>query len=430
IFDFTADHTDAGQYVNVAEATVVDNEDNSASASDDAIATVTDVLPTLEVVKEVTPLSMAEPGGTFAYEIRVKNTTVEPVMLTLVEDDVHGVIYEWTEGDPEIWLLPNAVRIFDFTADHTDAGQYVNVAEATVVDNEDNSASASDDAIATVTDALPIVEIDKTVDVSVLPEPGGDFTFTLTITNAGIEPFVITSLTDTNLTEPYPAAVAALIGQTIDPGGELTASYTLTHTEAGVYDNVAVVEVMDNEESTDTDSDDESVEVEPFLPFTEPDLAITKSVDKATAQPGQLLTYTLTYWNIGEADAYDFTITDDFDQRYVTVVNAAGGVVSDGKIVWTLEGPLSEADGKQTITYTVRVISTMPVGTTNVDNVVVIVHPDDGDLSNNTDTARTVVREEEPFLPFTGGEYLLLIGLAAVAATAGAVLRLRNRIAA
>ncbi|MHB1450755.1 MAG: SdrD B-like domain-containing protein [Coriobacteriia bacterium] len=427
---YTLTHTEAGIYDNVAVVEVVDNEESTDTDSDDESVAVTDVLPTLEVVKDVDPASMAEPGGTFAYEISVKNTSAESIMLTLVEDDVHGVIYEWTEGDPEIWLLPNAVRIFDFTADHTDAGQYVNVAEATVVDNEDNSASASDDAIATVTDALPIVEIDKTVDVSVLPEPGGDFTFTLTITNAGIEPFVITSLTDTNLTEPYPAAVAALIGQTIDPGGELTASYTLTHTEAGVYDNVAVVEVMDNEESTDTDSDDESVEVEPFLPFTEPDLAITKSVDKATAQPGQLLTYTLTYWNIGEADAYDFTITDDFDQRYVTVVNAAGGVVSDGKIVWTLEGPLSEADGKQTITYTVRVISTMPVGTTNVDNVVVIVHPDDGDLSNNTDTARTVVREEEPFLPFTGGEYLLLIGLAAVAATAGAVLRLRNRIAA
>ena len=170
--------------------------------------------------------------------------------------------------------------------------------------------------------------------------------------------------------------------------------------------------------------------VEEFLPFTELDLAITKSVNKATADPGELLTYTLTYWNTSDVVAYDFTITDDYDQRYVTVVNAAGGTVADGKIVWTLAGPLDKADGKQTITYTVRVVNDMPDGTTNVDNVVVIRHPDDTDPSNNTDDARTVVRVGEPFLPFTGGEYLLLIGLAALAASAGAVLRLRGNSAA
>ncbi len=170
--------------------------------------------------------------------------------------------------------------------------------------------------------------------------------------------------------------------------------------------------------------------VEEFLPFTELDLAITKSVNKATADPGELLTYTLTYWNTSDVVAYDFTITDDYDQRYVTVVNAAGGTVADGKIVWTLAGPLDKADGKQTITYTVRVVNNMPDGTTNVDNVVVIRHPGDTDPSNNTDDARTVVRVGEPFLPFTGGEYLLLIGLAALAASAGAVLRLRGNSAA
>ena len=173
--------------------------------------------------------------------------------------------------------------------------------------------------------------------------------------------------------------------------------------------------------------------IDTFVPFTELDLAITKTVDKTTAKPGELLTYTLTYWNTSDVVAYDFTITDDFDQRYITVVNAAGGTVADGKIVWSLAGPLAQADGKQTITYTARVIGTMPVGTTNIDNVVVIEHPDDSDPTNNTDRARTVVkivRDEEPFLPFTGGEYLLLIGLAAVAATAGTVLRFRDRTAA
>jgi hypothetical protein len=70
----------------------------------------------------------------------------------------------------------------------------------------------------------------------------------------------------------------------------------------------------------------------------------------------------------------------------------------------------------------VRIIDDMPDGATNVDNVVVIAHPDDTDPTNNTDDERVVVTG---FLPFTGGEYLLLIGFALMAAAAGTALRVR-----
>ncbi|MBN2840159.1 MAG: DUF11 domain-containing protein, partial [Coriobacteriia bacterium] len=171
--------------------------------------------------------------------------------------------------------------------------------------------------------------------------------------------------------------------------------------------------------------------IETFMPFTELDLAIEKAVSKATADPGDELTYTLTYWNNGELAAEDYTIVDDYDERYLEVVDAAGGVVADGKITWTLAGPLSKEDGKQTITYKMRVKASMPDGTTNVDNDVVIDHPKDADPTNNTDDARVrVVVASEPFLPFTGGEFVLLFGAAAAAATAGALLRRRREHAA
>jgi uncharacterized repeat protein (TIGR01451 family) len=170
-----------------------------------------------------------------------------------------------------------------------------------------------------------------------------------------------------------------------------------------------------------------------FLPFTELDLAITKAVDKPTAKPGDLLTYTLTYWNTGDLVAYNFTIVDDYDEAHLTVVDAAGGTVAGGKITWQLPGPLAREDGKQTITYTMRVKASMPEGTTNVRNTVVIDHPLDADPTNNTDDALVIVRvpaEEEPFLPFTGGEYMLLIVVAAAAATLGTLLRFRRHPAA
>jgi len=162
--------------------------------------------------------------------------------------------------------------------------------------------------------------------------------------------------------------------------------------------------------------------IEEFLPFTELDLAITKSVDKATAEPGELLTYTLKYWNNGETVATNFTIVDDYDERYVTVVDAAGGTVSGGKITWNLAGPLAKEDGFKTVTYTMRVVGDMPEGTTNVDNVV-ISHPDDSDPTNNTDDAR--VRVGEPFLPFTGTEALILLFGAVLASVAGLGMRIR-----
>jgi uncharacterized repeat protein (TIGR01451 family) len=166
---------------------------------------------------------------------------------------------------------------------------------------------------------------------------------------------------------------------------------------------------------------------EEFLPFTDIDLAITKVADRETADPEDVITYTLTYWNLGETDAEDFTIVDDFDERYVTIVDSAGGTVSGGKITWALPGPLAPEDGPQTITYKVKVIADMPDGTTRIDNTVVISHPLDSDPTNNTDDERVTVTVGEPFLPFTGGEIGIILGSAAVFATLGAALRRKER---
>ncbi|MBU4555703.1 MAG: hypothetical protein KJ747_02390, partial [Actinobacteria bacterium] len=61
------------------------------------------------------------------------------------------------------------------------------------------------------------------------------------------------------------------------------------------------------------------------LPFTPPDLAIEKAADVTTSSPGALITYTLTYRNVGSGSASDYRIVDDFDERYVAVVDSGGG---------------------------------------------------------------------------------------------------------
>ncbi|MGB4441196.1 MAG: SpaA isopeptide-forming pilin-related protein [Coriobacteriia bacterium] len=170
--------------------------------------------------------------------------------------------------------------------------------------------------------------------------------------------------------------------------------------------------------------------VEEFLPFTELDLAITKVADDHSVVEGQIVKYTLTYWNNGDLAAENYTIVDDYDERYLSIVDASGGVVSGGKITWTLAGPLAKADGMKTITYTAKVITDMPDKTTNIDNIVVISHPRDTDPTNNTDNERVVYTWSEAFLPFTGGDYTLLIGFAVAAMALGLLLRLRTDSAA
>ncbi len=170
-----------------------------------------------------------------------------------------------------------------------------------------------------------------------------------------------------------------------------------------------------------------------------PDLKLDKSVDPTLVVRGDIVTYTLTWENVGDYLAAGYTVTDDFDERYVAVVDAAGGVVSDGKIIWTFADPLAPGDAPMSVTYTLRVLDTVPEDVTFIDNVAVIEHPEDTDLTNNTDDASVEVEpfapftpkpepdpDEEPFLPFTGADAMLLLAIAGSSTALGLLLRRRS----
>ena len=158
---------------------------------------VIDVAPTVTLSKAVDKTTLAEPGGTFNYTLTVTNTGPEPVEIVEFTDSQlpGGVPY-----DPIDLLMPGVPLVINYPVSHAQPGTYANTAAITVMDNELGQASASAASTVTVTDVKPTVTLDKAVvtDPPWMDEPGGAFTFSLTITNTSVEPVTITALTDTN----------------------------------------------------------------------------------------------------------------------------------------------------------------------------------------------------------------------------------------
>ncbi len=366
---YSVTHTEAGTYPNIAQVTVRDNENNTASDSDNATVTVTDELPVVTLDKSVAPASLPEPGGNFTYTLTITNTSVEAVTITaLTDDNTLSVDCTNLVGDT---LAAGASASCTYTATHTDPGTFPNTAVVTVQDNEGNVASDTDSESVSVTDVLPTVTLSKTVLPATLPEPGGVFNYTLTITNTSVETVTITALTDDNALS---AECLALVGTSLGTGASTNCTYSITQTDSGTYPNDASVTVQDNESNTASDSSSASVSVTDVLPS----VALDKSVAPASlAEPGGVFTYTLTISNNSVEPVTITALTDD------NALSAA---------CLALVGTSIPAGGNAGCTYTVTQTETGVYP--NTANVTIA--DNEGNTANATDNASVLVTDVMP----------------------------------
>ena len=352
--------------------------------------------PTVTLTKSVDDHSKPEPGGTFNFTLTIKNTSDHSVTITALTDD--NALSQQCKDLVGTSLAAGASASCSYPVSHTAIGTYPNEASVTVTDSDGGTASAKDDESVQVTDVLPTVTLDKSVTPASRAEPGGAFTFTLKITNTSIETVTITALTDDNALS---ADCLALIGTSLAPGAHTSCTYTVSHTNAGTYDNTAKVTVVDDEQNPASDTDDQSVQVTDVKP--------TITVDKTAlpltrAEPGGSFTFSVVVTNTSFESV---TITALGDDIYGNL---------DGKGTCAIGAVLAPDGGQYSCSFSGSFHGN--AGDSQTDIVTASAVDDDGSTASADDDAVVSLTDVKPTisvdktaLPLTRGRAGWLVHL-------------------
>ena len=143
-----------------------------------ATVTVIDVLPTITVSITANPVTVSEPSGSVDYSVVVNNTSVEPVTLTTLNDNVYlDLDGQGTCTIPQVIAVGgNYTCSFTATVSGNATDTTTNTLTASADDDEGNTATDTDSSTVTVTDVLPSVTVTKSGSVTEVFAPGDTVT--------------------------------------------------------------------------------------------------------------------------------------------------------------------------------------------------------------------------------------------------------------
>ncbi len=357
-----------------------------------------DIISTIGLIKTATPTVVAA-GGNITYTLAWSVTGSNPVTNAVITDPIpantsfvsaaNGGTFSagtvtWNLGT----LAGGSSGTVSFIVKAASP-----IANGTVIVNtgtfDTTETSPVTSTANTPVTSAPSLTITKTNDVVGFTNPGKSVTYTVTVTNA-------ISATDTAnavvLTDVLPAGFTytGIGGSTrtfnlgnITPGSSVVTTYTAdisASQAAGVYTNTASAQGSNTTKVSATSPVD--VRVPSVLGVTAaPDVVITKTVNPSVVNPGNLVTYTVTLSNPGDADLTNVSLTD---------VLPAGFTFLDTGLrerTWTI-GTL-KAHHQRVVDYVVKVDSSVKAG--KYDNLATV-------LSNELDpsTAKVTVEVKVP----------------------------------
>ena len=260
-----------------------------------------------------TPSTLPEPGGAFNYTLTIYNTSVEPVVVTVLTD-TNPLPAACTSLIGQTIPVGGSLSC-SYTVTHTDAGTYPNTASVTVEDNEGHPASDSDNETVNVTDVLPQISVEKIANPVQVTEPGGMVTFTVVIENnsSPADPVTITSLVD-DIHGDLNGQGTCSVPQTIQPGASYTCLFSaMVSGNAGDSETDTVTATgTDDEENPVSDSDDAIVTV--VVDDGLPEIDVQKTADPSVVKaPGGPVLFTVVVTNnSGPTDPVTITsLVDD-----------------------------------------------------------------------------------------------------------------------
>ena len=373
----------------VAEIDAIDENGNPVDDSDDAVVELVAQVPEIEIVKTVAPGQQIAPGGNFTFTLVIANTGPTDLTLDTLVDSVYGDLFDAAnpnvtnntcddlEGDVLASTNPDSSVTCTFVGNFTgNAGDTeTDIAEIDATDEFGTPVDDTDDATVELL-PVPVIEIVKTVAPGTLPAPGGDFTFTLVITNPGATDLTLDTLVDTVYGDLFDAANPNVTNNncddlegdvlaSADPDASVTCTFVGNFTGASgdTETDVAEIDATDENGNPVDDSDDAVVELtdEP-VPLVE----VVKTVAPGSLpEPGGVFTFTVVVTNTGPTTLTITSLTDDVYGNIGTSTassNTCDDLIGDtlapgGSATCTFEGTFTGVAG-QTETDTVTVVGT------------------------------------------------------------------------
>ncbi len=331
-----------------------------------------------------TTVDVAEAGASDTYSVVLNTMPTADVIINIADDadcDAFPLPLTFTDAN---WNVPQTVTVYAVDDLFVEGPHTCTIQHTATSADADYNGIPVPSVTGNVTDkAAPTVQVTVAAGPASLPEPGGAFTFTVTVENLSTTPAEITSITDDN---PLSAGCLALVGTVLDaddsaPGGtdEATCTNTATHTDAGSYSSTTTVVVADvvivpnavAGPATGTDSDTVTVTVTDVAP----DVAIVTTANPTSVpDPGANVTFTNVVTN-NSVETVTITVLTDTDfNMAVRCPDAIGTSLAPG--------------GTYTCTYTELVSGTL--GSAPHSNTATVVVRDNEDTTDTASDDATV----------------------------------------
>jgi hypothetical protein len=311
-----------GDVITDVVSAVADTGDGILVADDSADVEIIDVASSIEVQKVAAPPELPEPGGSFAFIVRIQNQSpVDNVRIDAIVDNVYGdvtAIPGNTCALPRI-LGPGESYQCAFPGEFTGVAGDTQVDQVLVsgVDDDGILVSDSSQAEVIITAAPSEIQVIKTAAPTEIPEAGAPVTFDVTVVNLSVSQSVtIDSLVD----EPY-GDVSALatepcpLPRVLPPGEAFSCSFTqpLAGGAAGTefFDTVTATGADAN--GDEVAASDTAIVTVNATPPVEPTIRVVKIVrPKTLEEPGGPVVYAVLTANLSQAETVRLeTIEDD-----------------------------------------------------------------------------------------------------------------------